>query len=192
MILDLIKKARTYRHFEDTLISEKIILNLIEAARYSSAAKNQQVLRFAYTLDDDKCRKIFENVSLGGALKKDEKPTIDERARAVVAIISKEKESIDSNSLYFNLGIAAQNIILTANDNNLNSCIVMAFNKKEVENILEIPSSYSIKTLILLGKGKEKIEIIDAENSDETKYYRENSKHYVPKIKLEDLILNKN
>lgn len=191
MIIDLIKKSRTHRHFTEESIEKDTILKILDAARYSSSGKNIQSLRYAYTVDDSKCKEIFKNISLGGALKQEEKPTIAERARAFIAIVTDDSIQEDISSLFFNMGLASQNIILMANDLGLNTCIVKAYAKKEIDRILNLPKNYSSKILILFGKGKEEIKIVDIHSNEDTKYYRENSIHYVPKIILEDLIINK-
>lgn len=190
MILELIKKTRTHRHFKNEEVLEKDILKFIDSARYSPSAKNSQILKFSYTNDDDKCKQIFNNIALGSALKKDDKPSINERPRAAILIVINNKDtSNDNNSIYFNMGLATQNIILTASENNIDACIVMAYNKKEIEKIFNIPEEYTSKLLIIFGKGKENVKIIDVDDNSQTKYFREDSTHYVPKIKLKNLIL---
>lgn len=189
MVLNLIKKSRTHRHFSNEAIKEEIILEILKGARYSSAGKNSQILRYAYTVNDEKCQEIFKNIALGGALKAEEKPTIDERAHGVISIATDDTVTEDNSSLFFNMGIATQNMILVANDLGLSTCVIMAFNKKEIDRILNIPKNYSSKTVIVFGKGKEEIEIVDIHADEDSKYYRKNGKHYVPKIVLEELII---
>ena len=78
---------------------------------------------------------------------------------------------------------------LVANDLGLDACMIMSFNKKELDRILNIPENYTTKAVLILGKGKEKVEVVDISENDDYKYYRKNNIHYVPKIKLDDLIL---
>lgn len=189
MLLNLIKKSRTHRHFTDEAIAKESILEILDAARYSSSGRNKQSLRYACTVADDKCQEIFKNISLGGALKQEEKPTLDERPRAFIAIATDDSTVEDNSALFFNMGLASQNMILRANDLGLNTCVVMAYNKKEIDKILKIPENYSSKILIVLGKGKEEVKIVDIHSNEDTKYYRNNSVHYVPKIILEELII---
>ena len=40
-----------------------------------------------------------------------------------------------------------------------------------------------------IGKGIEKIELVEIGEDESHAYYRENGTHYVPKVRLEDLIL---
>lgn len=42
---------------------------MLEGARFSASTKNAQILRYSYTIDDEKCQKLFSAVSLGGLLK---------------------------------------------------------------------------------------------------------------------------
>lgn len=189
MVLDLIKKSRTHRHFEETFVEEKDILTILTAARYSSCGRNRQNLRYAYTNDDTKCIEIFKNIALGGALKAEEKPTLEERPRAAIAIATDDNIQEDASSLFFNMGIAAQNITLIANELGFSTCIIMAFNKKEISKIFSLPENFSVKVIVILGKGKENVEIVDITANEDTKYYRKNGKHYVPKIILDDLII---
>lgn len=190
MILDLIKNSRTHRHFDETKLKEEDILKILTAARFAPIARNNQNLRYAYTLDDDKCKEIFKNIVLGGGLKADEKPTLEERPRAIISILTDNNENNNQNSLFFNLGLASQNITLAANELGFSACIVMAFSK-EVDKILNIPVNFSSKIIIALGKGTEEVEIVDVHSGENTAYYRKNGKHYVPKIVLDDLIISK-
>ncbi|MDY5306478.1 nitroreductase family protein [Fusobacterium gastrosuis] len=191
MVLDLIKKSRTHRHFLETSVDEKDILKILSAARYSASGKNKQILRYAFTTDDSKCKEIFKNIALGGALKANEKPTIEERPRAAIVIATDDGIPEDNSTLFFNIGIVSQNITLTANDLGFSTCTIMSYNKKEIDKILNLPENYSSKAVIILGIGKEDVEIVDIRAKDDSKYYRKEGKHFVPKIVLEDLIIGK-
>ena len=188
MVLNLIKKSRTHRHFYNDSISKEQILRILNGARYAACGKNRQALRFSYTIDDTKCQEIFKNISLGGALKVDEKPTIDERPRAFISISIENSIKENISSLFFDMGIATQNMILVANDLGFNTCIIMAFNKK-INEILELPDNFSTNVLIAIGKGKEEVKVVDIHSNEDSKYYRKNGVHFVPKIILEELIL---
>lgn len=190
MILELMKKSRSHRNFYPDTVKEEDILKILSSARFSAFGKNYQNLRYAYTVDDEKCKELFKNIGLGGALKADEKPTVDERPRAVIALAA-DKKNPDDSILFFNIGIVSQNMTLVANELGLNTCTIMSFSKKEVDRILNLPEDYTTKAVLILGKGKETVKIVDVSEKDDYKYYRKDGIHYVPKIKLEDLILNK-
>lgn len=189
MILEKIKNCRSHRNFSSKSISKEEILKILEAARYSSCGKNLQELRYSYIIDEESTKNLFSNFILGGLLKKEDKATLEERPRAAILISVKSDNKNEMN--LFNIGIVSQNILLAASDFNYSGCIVMAYNKKEVEKIFNLPEDYSSKVLLVLGEATDKVEIVDVKAGESTNYYRENGIHYTPKLALEDLILNK-
>ncbi len=192
MILELIKQSRSHRNFTDKKISEEDILKILECTRYSSNAKNSQDLRFSYTIDDEKTKEIFKNISLGGALSKEDKPIIEERPRGIITILTEKNNTKSEKTLYYDIGIVSQNIALMAKELDYSTCILLSFKQKELCEIMNIPKGFEIKAVIVLGKSKDKVEIIDIEDknlAENFKYYRKNGIHYLPKLKLEDLII---
>ena len=89
-MIEKIKNTRSHRKFTDKKISKEEILKILEGARYSSSAKNSQFLRYSYTVDDEKCKKLFSAVALGGLLKLEDKATLEERPRAYILISAKK------------------------------------------------------------------------------------------------------
>lgn len=191
MLIENIKKTRSHRRFTSKNIKEEEILQMLEGARFSSSTKNNQVLRYSYTTDDEKCQKLFPAISLGGLLKKEDKATLEERPRAFILISAKKDINLPDSRLYFDIGIASQNIVLIADELAYGACIVMSYNKKVFEEILELPEEYDSKAVIILGEPKDVIKLIDSKNSEDTNYFIENGIHYVPKLTLNSLIINK-
>lgn len=67
------------------------------------------------------------------------------------------------------------------------------FTEKSIkeEEILELPKDYDSKVVIILGEAKDIVKLLDSKDEEDTKYFVENGIHYVPKLKLGDLILGK-
>ena len=64
------------------------------------------------------------------------------------------------------------------------------FNREKIIGIMGTPASVEPRLVIALGKPDEEIRLVDA-TADNLPFYRDESDvHYVPKRKLEDLILN--
>ena len=191
MIIENIKRTRSHRKFSEKEIKSNEILQIIEGARFTASAKNSQILRYSYTTDQEKCKKLFSSISLGGLLKLEDKPIFEERPKAYILIAIEKNTTISESMLYFDIGMASQNILLIANDLGYASCVVMSYNKKELEETLELPNNYDSKALIVLGEAKDDVILINAKNTKNTRYYIENKKHYVPKLTLEQILLNK-
>ena len=191
MIIDNIKHTRSHRRFTEKSIKEEEILEMLEGARFSASTKNAQILRYSYTIDDEKCQKLFSAVSLGGLLKNEDKATLEERARGFILISAKKDITTPDSRLFFDVGIASQNIILIADELGYGACIVMLYNKKAFEEILDLPEDYDSKAVIILGEAKDIVKLVDSKDEEDTKYFIENGIHHVPKLKLGDLILAK-
>ena len=180
MIIENIKHTRSHRRFSEKNIKEDEILEMLEGARFSASTKNAQILRYSYTIDDER-----------GLLKNEDKATLEERPRGFILISTKKDVKTPDSKLYFDVGIASQNIILIADELGYGACIVMSYNKKIFEEILELPEEYDSKVVIILGESKDIVKLIDSKDEKDTKYFVENGVHYVPKLKLGDLILGK-
>ena len=108
-----------------------------------------------------------------------------------ILISAKKDITTPDSRLYFDIGIASQNIILIADELGYGACIVMSYNKKAFEEILDLPEDYDSKAVIILGEAKDIVKLIDSKDEEDTKYFVENGIHHVPKLKLGDLILGK-
>lgn len=191
MIIENIKKIRSHRRFTEKNIKEEEILKMLEGARFSASTKNAQFLRYSYTIDNDKCQKLFPAVALGGLLKNEDKAILEERPRGFILISTKKDIEFPDSRIYYDIGISSQNINLIAEELGYGTCIVMSYSKKTFEEVLELPEGYDSKAVIILGESKDIVKLVDSKNEDDTKYFVENGIHYVPKLKLDDLIINK-
>lgn len=191
MIIQNIKNTRSHRRFTEKTIKNEEILKILEGARFAASTKNAQFLRYSYTIDDEKCQKLFSAIALGGLLKNEDKATLEERPRAFILISTKKDIKFPDSRVYYDIGLASQNIILIAGELGYGACIVMSYNKKAFEEILELPENYDSKAVIILGESKDIVKLIDSKDEEDTKYFIENGVHHVPKLKLDELIIGK-
>jgi nitroreductase len=85
------------------------------------------------------------------------------------------------------LGIAAQTMLLRAVEMGLNGLCIAAFDREAITEKLSLP--HAPQLLLAIGRSAERIEVVAIAEGESTTYYRENGIHYVPKIKIDDLIL---
>jgi hypothetical protein len=89
-------------------------------------------------------------------------------------------------------GIAGQTILLSAVEKGMGGCFIANVDRENLSKALNIPSEYVIKLVIALGYPKEEVVLEEIGADGDIKYYRdENQVHHVPKLKLEDVVLNK-
>ena len=93
----------------------------------------------------------------------------------------------ESPSVYIDLGISLQSMALKAVEIGLNALIVRAFNHQEVKDALGL--ELEPLAVLAIGKGSDRIELTEVPAGSDLRYYREESVHYVPKIRIDDLLL---
>ena len=186
MILDLLKNIRSHRSFTHHKITKNELRYMIEGSRYASCAKNSQNIRYVLITDSKLCDLIFSHCKFAGAISWN--PDISESPRAYIIMCVEKNFKENENLLYFDMGIASQNILLVANELGYNGCIIGAFNKKEVEKIIDLDDSYYACMLIALGQAKDTVSIVPTV-CDNTTYSRIDDNHYVPKLPLDEIII---
>ena len=84
-------------------------------------------------------------------------------------------------------GAAAENLILAAWEQGIGSCWIISIDRSSLQEIMCIPESYIIDSVIALGYPDESPRV--DEMKDSVKYWKDESGQlHVPKRKLEDVI----
>lgn len=188
MLIDLIKKNRSYRRFyQSENISYDTLKQLIELARFSASGRNAQPLKYYLTNSDKDNEKVFETLAWAGFLKDWDGPVEGEKPSAYIVICGDRK--IASN-FYVDHGIAAQSILLGATEKGLGGCIFASVKREKLKENFNLPEHLDVLLVIAIGKPKEEV-ILEEMKEDNFKYWRDEQQvHHVPKRKQEDLIIN--
>src|SRR5450759_849352 len=188
MIRDLILKSRSCRRFyENEPIALETLRQLVDLARLSPSARNAQPLKYILSCDGEKNAKIFPTLTWASYLKDWGGPKIGERPAAYIIALGDQ-----SISLTYGVepGIAAQSIMLGANEMGLGGCIMTSVQKQALSQVLEIPEQYEVILAMALGKPREKVVVEKMGLDGDIKYWRdEEGIHHVPKRDLDDLIV---
>lgn len=189
MLIDLIKKNRSYRRFDESkTISNDEILELLEAARLSSSAANLQTLRF-YVADDQVTKDcIFPHLKWAGYLRYWDGPIAGERPSAYILILA---PAVTTQFHHIDTGIVAQSILLSAAEKDMGGCMIASVDKTAVHANLKLPEDLSIVLAIAIGYPAESVIIEDVIDPDDIEYWRDDEGvHHVPKRALADLIID--
>jgi nitroreductase len=188
MIIELIKKCRSFRRFyQEVVIERNDLLEMIEAARLSASARNAQSLKYMIFNDVKNNAIIFPNLAWAAYFKDWPGPEEDERPSAYIVMLN---DTEITNNYFCDHGIAAQSILLTAVEKELGGCIIASVNREKLRNDLSIPERYEIIQVIALGRPKETVVLEPLAPNGDYKYWRdENQIHHVPKRSLEEIVL---
>jgi nitroreductase len=160
---------------------------MIDNARLSASAKNNQSLKYIISNDEATNTLIFPSLIWAGYLQNWKGPEEGERPSAYIVMLN--DNSIAQN--YFcDDGIATQSILLTAVEKGYGGCIIASLYHNIIRDVLKIDESYKIIQIIALGKPLEEVVIEPLGESGDIKYWRDsNHVHHVPKRNLSDIII---
>lgn len=180
----LLLKNRSVRGYDPTfVVREDQLCSLIEVATRVPSAMNRQGLRFRPVLADE-AEKVLAHIRLGGALPELKLPKPGTEPRAFVVVCAAVEPD---HYLYIDLGIVAQSMLLRAAEMGLNGIMIGAFDREPIREALGLTLQPLL--VIALGRGAEQIELVEIGADQSHTYYREEGVHYVPKVRLEELIL---
>lgn len=192
MFLDLVKQARSHRGFrQDRKVTRQELEHLVECARFTPAARNDQVLKYYLAEKPETVAAIQPLTKWAGALAELHLPR--KGAEPVAYIVICLDGSLAENPAPYqrDVGIVAQTILLAAAEMGLNGCMIGSFAAGELREKLGLPEAIKPQLLLALGEGTDRIVITDVGEDGSTTYYRDAEDiHYVPKRTLEQLILN--
>ncbi|MDO4191036.1 MAG: nitroreductase family protein [Bacteroidales bacterium] len=188
-LLDLVKKTRSYRKFDESkTVERKTLEELIDLARQSASARNLQPLKYYISNTPTTNDIVFNHIAWAGYLK-DGAPKIGERPTAYIIMLV--DHTLTQSSPEWDEGIAAQTIMLGAREKDLGGCIIGAIKKQGLSEALSLPKHLEIALVLAIGVPTEDVRLEQLTDNGDIKYYRDEQQiHHVPKRSLHDIIIN--
>jgi len=152
-VFEAIKKRRSIRNYFKKPISGEIIDKLIEALIWAPSAGNLQSRKF-YFVFNEKIKKDLAEAAFGQ----------DFIAQVPLVVVGCTDDKIvqrygeRGKNLYSICDVSAsiENLMLVAEENNLGTCWVGAFDEKEVTKILNLPKNLRPIVIVPVGYPAEK------------------------------------
>ena len=193
MIKDLIKKNRSVRGYDnsrDVTIEE--LREMVDCASLSASSVNMQPLKYILVNTVDGKARVLKQVSFAAKLSTLKLPHRGSEPMAYIVICQDEQISKSETGFLRDVGIAAQSITLAATELGLGACMLGYFSPDKLRQALDLSENLKPQLVISLGKSVEDIRIVDIEEGESTDYYRDEAGiHYVPKRKLDDVIITR-
>lgn len=182
--------ARTCRRFEEERPLQMADLEwLVDCARLTPCARNAQQLRYSLVGPGETCRRLFGMTKWAAALKDWGGPFPGERPTGFI-VMSMPKNAGDL--VWLDTGIAAQTIQLAASSRDWGCCMIASFDHSGVSELVQLPDDLRPTLVLGLGVAKEVRRVADVPESGALGYWRDAEQvHYVPKLALDKLILNR-
>ena len=191
MIKDLVRKNRSYRGYDGSRkITEDELKELVDTARITGSAVNLQPLRYRRVCSEAEVAKLNGITRWGKMLKDIELPHKGKYPTAYIVIcVDTDIVKIPENA-NTDIGIAAQTILLAAVEQGFGGCMIGNYEKAQAAEALGLPGRYVPQLIVAIGKPDETVVLTDTGEDGSVKYYRDaDDVHYVPKRRLEDILL---
>lgn len=182
---ELLLRNRSCRGYNKSfVVTREMLEQIVRVNMRVASGCNRQVLRFRLITQGADAEKVLANVKMGAALPQLHLPLQGTEPEAFVVVCCEGEEN---RLVDIDLGISLQSMTLKAAEMGLNALIIGAFNKVKLREDLNLP--FEPLAVMAVGKGVEKFELVPISAADSHAYYRENGIHYVPKVRMEDLIV---
>jgi len=188
---DLVKKSRSYRGYDESRrISREELLELVDCARFAPSSVNRQPLRYYLASEQEQLDRIQPLTGWAQNLPGHGLPYPGHRPTAFIVICQETEWEPATDRYLRDVGIVAQTILLAAAEKDLGGIMIGNFSPRRISAALELPDHLVPMLILALGKPDETIVLTEASAGESVRYYRdENDVHYVPKRKLEDVVI---
>ena len=181
----LIRRNRSVRGFDQSYVVHARQLTAMVAVNPKVASSvNQQALRFHLVTKGPEADEVNRHIKMGRALPELHLPFPGTEPEAFIVVCSTKPEN---PGLLIDLGISVQTMLLKAVDLGLNGLIIRNFDHAALQAGLGLP--LEPVCVVAVGKSAEKIELVEISEGESLKYYRKDGVHYVPKLRVEDIII---
>lgn len=181
----LLLRNRSHRAFDTSyVVAMRQLESIVSVNTKVPSGKNAQTFRFKLLDAASGGAGFCRFLHLGAYLPELKLPVPGTEPQAFIIVCGTEPEN---PRIDIDLGISLQSMALKAVEIGLNALIVRAFDHREVQETLGLP--YEPLAVLAVGKGIDRIVLTEVPAGSDLRYYRHDGVHYVPKIKLEDLLL---
>ena len=182
----LLIRNRSCRGYDSNyIVSKEELLKIVEVNTKIASARNQQVLRFRLVYGTE-AKEVTKAIKLGGALPELNLPLPGTEPNAYIIICTQEPKG---KWVDIDLGISAQSMLLKAVDLGLNGICIAAFNKEKICALVNGSRQMEPLLILAIGKSIERFQLLPIGEDDEHNYFRKNGVHFVPKVRIEDLLI---
>ena len=182
----LLLRNRSCRGYDSNyIVSKEELLKIVEVNTKIASARNQQVLRFRLVYGTE-AKEVTKAIKLGGALPELNLPLPGTEPNAYIIICTEEPKG---KWVDIDLGISAQSMLLKAVDLGLNGICIAAFNKEKICALVNGSGQMEPLLILAIGKSIERFQLLPIGEDDEHNYFRKNGVHFVPKVRIEDLLI---
>ena len=190
-VYEAVTKRRSIREFKETPVPYDILERCVNAARLAPAAMNRQICECVIVDDEQLLPQVFDTVgSWAGQPRPEDGWPPGRRPKAyIVTLINSPLEAEFGGSktnTYYDVALAAENMILVALEEGIGSCPVTSFIPNMLRQVLNIPDKYEIAMVLALGFPDES-PVLEVATDSIKRWFDDGDVLHVPKRELKDI-----
>ena len=190
-VYEAVTKRRSIREFKETPVPYDILERCVNAARLAPAAMNRQICEYIIVDDEQLLPQVFDTVgSWTGQPRPEDGWSPGRRPKAyIITLINSPLEAEFGGSktnTYYDVALAAENMILVALEEGIGSCPVTSFIPNMLRQVLNIPDKYEIAMVLALGFPDES-PVLEVATDSIKRWFDDGDVLHVPKRELKDI-----
>ncbi len=191
MFKDLVKRSRSYRGYDESRkITREELMEFTDCARFAPSSVNRQPFCYYLANEPEQLAVIQPLTGWARALPGKGLPYPGHRPTAFIVICQDTDWEKDLARFQKDVGIVAQTMLLAAAETGLGGIMIGNFSPEKVAAALALPENLIPVLIVAFGKPDETVVLTEALPGESLNYYRDEADvHYVPKRRLEDVIL---
>ena len=170
MLIDLVKKNRSYRGYnENRNVTKEELLELVDCARLCPSTANAQPLRYYLAWEEEETRRIQVHTNWAKALPQLKLPHKGMCPTAFIIIL--QDTAVDENLSKYqkDVGITAQTMLLAATEKGLGGCMIGSFGAGSLKTELNLPDNLAPLLVVAVGEPAETVELVEIGQGESTK-----------------------
>ena len=184
--MEFFETKRTYRKFKQERISDEIIADIVDAARLASCGANRQGLKYVVVKEPENVAKLNSLVKWAGYLPKEVGTPGPSEIPVLFVAVLQDTEVSPANDL--DAGLAIGNLTACAWMHGVGSCIMGAIDRPAIKEMLAIPETSVLNTVVAFGYPSKKSYVVDMKDGNIKYYLDENGDTCVPKRSVGDVV----
>ena len=190
--LELVKSSRSWRGYDESRrVTREELLYLVDCARFAPSSVNRQPFQYILAYEQAELDRIQPLTGWARGLPEKHLPYPGKRPTAFIVIAQNTDWEADLTRFPKDVGIVAQTMLLAATSVGLGGIMIGNFSPAKLSAALALPQHLVPMLIVAIGKPDESVVLTEAAAGESLGYYRdENDVHYVPKRRLEDVVVD--
>ena len=190
-VYEAVTKRRSVRRFQKNPVPYSVLEKCVDAGRLAPCGRNRQLCEYIIIDDEQLLPEVFSCITMWAGqprAKEDPPPQTAPRAYIIILINSALEAEFEAarKVTTYDAGLAAENIILVALEQGVGACPILSFKEDELKQLLNVPDSYDIALVVVMGFPDES-PVMEVSTGSVEYWVDSQGTRHVPKRKLKDI-----